>query len=163
MVKSIEQLYKLYKDDVYRYLLSLTHNPTLSEDLLSETFVNAITSLDNFKGKSSVKTWLFAIARNLWLQKLRKDRPTLEYNDLLELYVSESIEERLITKETVQEIKELLSKKDIRTQKIINLRVEGYSFAHIAKQLQISENSARVIDFRTKKWIKATLGKEGQK
>ena len=35
-----------------------------------------------------------------------------------------SIEERLITKETVQEIKELLSKKDIRTQKIINLRVE---------------------------------------
>ena len=88
-MKSIEQLYKLYKDDVYRYLLSLTHNPTLSEDLLSETFVNAITSLDNFKGKSSVKTWLFAIARNLWLQKLRKDRPTLEYNDLLELYVSE--------------------------------------------------------------------------
>ena len=161
-MKSIEQLYKLYKDDVYRYLLSLTHNPTLSEDLLSETFVNAITSLDNFKGKSSVKTWLFAIARNLWLQKLRKDRPTLEYNDLLELYVSESIEERLITKETVQEIRATI-KKDIRTQKIINLRVEGYSFAHIAKQLQISENSARVIDFRTKKWIKATLGKEGQK
>jgi RNA polymerase sigma factor (sigma-70 family) len=160
-VRSIEQLYLLYRDDVYRYLLSLTHNPTLSEDLLSETFVNAITSLDNFKGKSSVKTWLFAIARNLWLQKLRKERPTLEYNDLLELYVSEGIEEKLITKETAEEIKRLLSEKDIRTQKTINLRIEGYSFAYIANQLQISESSARVIDFRTKKWIKTTLEKEG--
>lgn len=160
-MRSIEQLYLLYRDDVYRYLLSLTHNPTLSEDLLSETFVNAITSLDNFKGKSSVKTWLFAIARNLWLQKLRKERPTLEYNDLLELYVSEGIEEKLITKETAEEIKRLLSEKDIRTQKTINLRIEGYSFAYIANQLQISESSARVIDFRTKKWIKTTLEKEG--
>ncbi|MEG0772077.1 RNA polymerase sigma factor [Clostridium sp.] len=160
-MKKIEDLYILYKQDVYVYLLSLTHNPTLSEDLLSETFVNAIASIKNFKGESSVKTWLFSIARNLWLQKMRKERNTVEYNDLLNIYVSNSIDEGLITKETVARIKSLLLKKDARTQKIINMRVEGYSYGEIAQKVDISESSARVIDFRTKKWIKEILEKEG--
>jgi RNA polymerase sigma-70 factor (ECF subfamily) len=160
-VKQIENLYILYKKDVYIYLFSLTHNLTLSEDLLSETFVNAISSIGNFKGQSSVKTWLFSIARNLWLQSMRKEKQTVEFNDLLELYVSDSIAERLITNETIKRIRNLLLEKDQRTQKIVNMRVEGYSFGEIAQELKISESSARVIDFRAKKWIKDILGKEG--
>ncbi|HDR5039256.1 TPA: RNA polymerase sigma factor [Bacillus anthracis] len=160
-MKQIENLYILYKQDIYNYLLSLTHNHTLSEDLLSETFVNAIRSIESFKGQSSVKTWLFSIARNLWLQKIRKEKHTVEYNDLLELYVSDSIAERLITKEAAIRIKNLLLEKDDRTQKIVNMRVEGYSFGEIAQEVNISESSARVIDFRVKKWIKAILEKEG--
>ncbi|MBC8590914.1 RNA polymerase sigma factor [Wansuia hejianensis] len=159
-MNQIEKLYKLYKDDIYRFLLSLTHDPSLSEDLLSETFVNAITSIGNFKGQSSIKTWLFSIARNLWLQKLRKARKTIEYNDLLELYVSETMDDRLITKEKAERIKILLSQKDKRTQKIINMRIEGYSFSEISKEVNITESSARVIDFRIKKWIKSVLEKE---
>jgi len=160
-MKQIESLYIIYKKDVYIYLFSLTHNPNLSEDLLSETFVNSISSIGNFKGQSSVKTWLFSIARNLWLQKIRKEKHTVEYNDLLELYVSDTIAERLITKETVKKIKNLLLEKDERTQTIVNMRVEGYSFGQIAQEVNISESSARVIDFRTKKWIKSILEKEG--
>lgn len=160
-MKEIENLYILYKQDIYRYLLSLTHNPNLSEDLLSETFVNAIKSIENFRGQSSVKTWLFSIARNLWIQRLRKEKHTVEYNDLLELYVSDSIADRLITVETAKRFKELLIQKDERTQRIVNMRVEGYSFKEIAHEVNIAENSARVIDFRTRKWIKAILEKEG--
>lgn len=160
-MNQIESLYILYKQDVYIYLLSLTHNPALSEDLLSETFVNAISSIGNFKKQSSVKTWLCSIARNLWLQEIRKTKHTVEYNDLLELYVSEGIVERLITKETAKRIKNLLLEKDERTRKIVNMRVEGISYAEIAYETNISESSARVIDFRTKKWIKAILEKEG--
>jgi RNA polymerase sigma factor (sigma-70 family) len=160
-VKQIENFYITYKQDVYVYLLSLTHNPNLSEDLLSETFVNSISSIGNFRGQSSVKTWLFSIARNLWLQSIRKERHTVEYNDLLEIYVSNSIEEKLITKETVKRIKTLLLAKDERTQKIVNMRVEGYSSGEIAKEVNMSESSARVIDFRTKKYIKSNLEKEG--
>lgn len=159
-MKQIEKLYILYKLDIYYYLFSLTHNHTLSEDLLSETFVNAMTSIASFKGQSSVKTWLFSIARNLWLQNIRKEKPTVEYNDLLEIYVLDSMEKKFITNETANRIKYLLSVKDERTQKIVNMRVEGYSYSDIALEVNISEGSARVIDFRTKKWIKAILEKE---
>jgi len=159
-VKQIENFYITYKKDVYMYLLSLTHNPSLSEDLLSETFVASISSIGNFKGQSSVKTWLFSIARNLWFQNIRKEKHTIEYNDLLELYVSDNIAEKLITNEVLKRITSLLLEKDNRTQKIVNMRVEGYSFGEIAREVNISESSARVIDFRTKKWIKAILEKE---
>lgn len=97
----------------------------------------------------------------MWLQTLRKEKHTIEYNDLLELYVADSIAQRLITKEAAEKIKKLLLEKDDRTRKIVNMRVEGYSFAEIAHEINISESSARVIDFRTKKWIKAILEKEG--
>ncbi len=160
-MKEIEELYTLYKEDIYRYLLSLTRNPNLSEDLLSETFINAIISIRSFKGQSSIKTWLFSIARNLWLQSIRKNRYILEYNDLLELYVGETIDDRLVTKEKIARIKKLLLQKDERTQKIVSMRIEGYSFGEIAMEVGIKENSARVIDFRTKRWIKNILEKEG--
>ncbi|WP_395940633.1 sigma factor [Bacillus salinus] len=44
----------MYSQDVYQYLLFLTHDPTLSADLLQETFLKAIYSLHKFRGDSSV-------------------------------------------------------------------------------------------------------------
>ena len=160
-MKEIEKLYLFYKDDVYRYLLSLTQDPNLSEDLLSDTFVSAIISIGSFKGQSSIKTWLFSIARNTWLQGLRKKRKTVEYNDLLGLYISCTMDDKLIDKEKVERIKDLLREKDDRTQKVVAMRIEGYSFKEIAKKVNISESSARVINFRTKRWIKSVLEREG--
>jgi len=156
-VKQIEKLYFEYKQDIYNYLLSLTHDPTLSEDLLSETFVKAIFSVGNFKGNSSIKTWLFGIARHLWLQNLRKERPTVEFSDLLDVYVTDRTIDSVITKQIADRVYELLKTKDERTQKIISMRINGISYYEISKKIGISENSARVIDFRTKKWLKSVL------
>ena len=160
-VRQIEKIYLEYKQDIYNYLLSITHNPTLSEDLLSETFVKAIYSIGNFKGNSSVKTWLFSIARHLWMQNLRKDKPSVEYNVLLEVSVTESTRHRLIAKQIAASVCELIKTKDEQTQNIVSMRVYGISYCEISAKINISENSARVIDFRTKKWLKSILKKEG--
>lgn len=160
-MKQIEQLYLQYKQDVYAYLLSLTRELDMAEELLSETFVRAISSIENFKGKSSVKTWLFSIARNVWLEKLRKEKQTVEFTDLLGLYISDRMEERMTAKETAEKIRQLLLQKEERTRKVVYMRAEGYSFFEIAKALNISENSARVIDFRARNWLKTMLEKEG--
>ena len=72
----VEELYHRYRDDVFRYLCSLTHDPAWAEDLLSETFLQAIQSIDRFEARSGEKTWLFGIARHLWLQDLRRQRPS---------------------------------------------------------------------------------------
>ena len=60
----IKKIYEEYKKDVFVYLMSLTNDTCLSEDLVSETFLSAIKSIYRFKGESSIKTWLFSIARN---------------------------------------------------------------------------------------------------
>ena len=87
----IEELYRRYRDDVYRYLVSLTHDSNLAEDLLSETFLCAMQKAGTFRGQSSEKIWLFGIARNLWLQSLQKNRPTVEYSDLLGVYMEDQV------------------------------------------------------------------------
>ncbi len=69
----LKKIYEEYKQDVFKYLVSLTHDVSLSEDLVSETFLSALKSLHKFKGQSTIKTWLFSIARNKWYEHLRKE------------------------------------------------------------------------------------------
>ena len=151
----------MYKEDVFRYLVSLTHNPALSEDLLSEIFVIAIRRIGTYRGDASIKTWLFGIARNVWLQQLRRQNKDIDSSALFEIYVTDGIEQAFIDKEIIKRINELLGEKDERTKQIIYMRAEGYAFAEIGKKLGISENSARVIEFRTKRWLKEKLLEEG--
>ena len=155
----IKKIYLEYQKDVYFYLLSLTHDTSLSEDLCSETFLRAIQGAISFKGESSVKTWLFGIARNLWLQNLRNNN-VVRYEDFLMNYLEYDCEKQIYDKNVLNYINQLIEKKDERTQRIVKMRIDGYSYKEIGEQIGISENSARVIDFRTKKWIKEILKQE---
>ncbi|MCI8501544.1 MAG: sigma-70 family RNA polymerase sigma factor, partial [Oscillospiraceae bacterium] len=51
--------------------------------------------------------------------------------------------------------------KDERARTVVQMRLELFSYSEIAERLGISENSARVIEFRTRKWLKEILVREG--
>lgn len=159
----IQRIYEQYKNDVYAYLLSLTHSKPLSEDLTSEVFLGAIKSLPGFKGKSGIKTWLFSIARYKWYEQLRKNKKELMPEDLMGIYLTDtaSAETVIISKALVGRIYELLTQEPDKNKDVVLMRVEGYSYFEIAQKHNISESSARVIDFRTKNKIRAILLKEG--
>lgn len=160
---SIELLYETYRLDVFRYLMGLTRDPDLAEDLLSETFVTALTALDGFRGEGSVKSWLLTIARNKWKDHLRKRSPVSDV-DLTELYIADPSpgpEKRAMDKETARRAMELLKLEDPRTQTVVKMRIEGYSYYEIGQKLNIREGSARVIDFRAKNRLRERLMKEG--
>ncbi len=71
----LEELYRLYRADLIGYLCHLTHDPAEAEDLLSETFLRALKRLHTYRGDCAVKTWLFGIARNIWLEVYAKSTP----------------------------------------------------------------------------------------
>ena len=158
----LKKIYEEYKQDVFKYLVSLTHDTSLSEDLVSETFLGALKSLHKFKGESSIKTWLFSIARNKWYEYLRKEKVNISIDDLAYNYIlSESdLDDVLIKRELYNKIINLLKSEPPRTEDIILMRIKGYSYFEIGKKHNISESSARVIDHRTKKKIKNILAKE---
>ena len=56
-----ERWVDLYGDDLYRFAYLRTGNRQTAEDLVQETFLSAIKTLDSFLGKSSVRTWLTSI------------------------------------------------------------------------------------------------------
>ena len=82
-------------------------------------------------------------------------------NALLEGYITEGPEERILDREAAERINELLAQRGERVRDVVSRRVEGWSFAEIAKRWRISESSARVIDFRARKWLREVLEKEG--
>lgn len=158
----LEELYNTYRNDLYRYLCHLTHDPAEAEDLLSETFLRALRRLHTYRGDCVVKTWLFGIAHNVWLESLRKRRPTVSADDLLETYLTDdTLPDHTDTRLQWQRVQALLQQKDDRARRVVQLRAQGYSYAEIAARLGISESSARVIEHRTRTWLKQQLAKEG--
>jgi len=154
----LEELYNTYRTDLYRYLC----HPAEAEDLLSETFLRALRRLHTYRGDCVVKTWLFGIAHNVWLESLRKRRPTVSADDLLETYLTDdTLPDHTDTRLQWQRVQALLQQKDDRARRVVQLRAQGYSYAEIAARLGISESSARVIEHRTRTWLKQQLAKEG--
>src|SRR6516165_11184054 len=64
-------LYVRHSIRVYRFVLRLTNNSSLAEDIVSEVFVDVWRGARGFKAKSQVSTWLLAIARNKALSAMR--------------------------------------------------------------------------------------------
>lgn len=158
----LEELYQRYRMDLYRYLCFLTHDPVQAEDLLSETFVRVIKRLPTFRGECEVKTWLFGIARNIWLESLRRRHQSVSLDDLMERYITDdALTETTAARQKLRRVEALLQQKDERTRSVVYLRAQGYSYQEIAQKLQITEASARVVEHRTRAWLKATLQKEG--
>ena len=159
-MNEIVRLYSEYKTDLYHYLLGLTHDATIADDLLSDTFLKAIISLPTFRGESSIKTWLFGIARNLWLQHLKKQKPTVSINELSSIASHGDFLQGVVLQELAARAEVLLAERDSRSRAVFKMRMDGYSYRTIAENLNISESTARVIEFRTRKWLQAILAKE---
>ena len=70
-----EQLYQRYFSQVYRYSLALTRDELQAEELTQETFFKALQAADDFRGESSLGTWLCSIARNSHVSAMRKQTP----------------------------------------------------------------------------------------
>ena len=135
----IENIFLTYKKDVYRYLLSLTHDPDKAEDLLSETFLKALQCLGSFEERSTIKTWLFGIARNLWLQSLRRRKKEIQPEDFLRLYVTEdALNGEIDGTELTARTQALLSQKSEKIRRIMAMRIEGYSESEMAASCGLS-------------------------
>jgi RNA polymerase sigma-70 factor, ECF subfamily len=81
--RALHRFVRATHSDVRRYVIHLTGDPQSADDLAQETFVRALRSLPRFEGRSSARTWLFAIARRAVADRVRYDRsrPVLVLTD----------------------------------------------------------------------------------
>jgi RNA polymerase sigma-70 factor (ECF subfamily) len=73
-IDSWNELALSHLDALYGYAMVLTRNPTDAEDLVQETFVQAVSHFDRIDPNSNLKAWLFTILRNVQFKILRHDR-----------------------------------------------------------------------------------------
>ena len=67
-----ERLYETCYMRVYSYSMSLAGNRDMAQEIAQETFYRAFTAKGGFRGEANPVTWLCAIARNLYLDEMRR-------------------------------------------------------------------------------------------
>jgi RNA polymerase sigma-70 factor (ECF subfamily) len=77
---AMRTLFARHRDQVFRFILRLTRDEALAEDILIDSFFEVWRSADRFEGRSAFSTWLLAIARNKALSALER-RHTVELED----------------------------------------------------------------------------------
>ncbi len=83
--RAMQTLYTRHHVRIYRFILRLTNDASLAEDLVSEVFIGAWRQAGGFKSKSQVSTWLLAIARNRALSALGRRRDEQLSDDAADL------------------------------------------------------------------------------
>lgn len=158
-MQEIEQIYEKYYTVIYKYLLCLTKNPDIAEELTQETFYKMIKKIDTFKGNSKISVWLCEIAKNLWYDELRKKKYQTVSYDEIEISNSTSnaqnVENTYINKEEFDETQKRIETLDDLSKRVLYLRLNAnMSFKEISDILGKTETWARVTFYRAKQKIK---------
>jgi RNA polymerase sigma-70 factor (ECF subfamily) len=73
-----EECIRAYQAQLYSYILRLSGRPDVAEDIVQEAFVRVLTNLDRFDDRYRFSTWLFTIARRLYVNAMQKLKPIYE-------------------------------------------------------------------------------------
>ncbi len=150
------QLVEANQRNVYNLALRMLNNPQEAEDVLQETFLSAYKALPTFEGRSSLSTWLYRIASNASLMRLRRKQPeTTSIDEPLELEEGDSLPRQFVDWSSVPE-DELLDEESRRVMDkavaelpeglriVFILRdIEGLSTQETGEALELSESAVK--------------------
>jgi len=158
-VTEFESIYNQYFRDVYSFVLLLSRNERIAEEITQETFFKALKNIDKFNGKCKLNVWLCQIAKNTYFTYLNKQK-RFDTDDIPEVSES-SIEEMILNKEETFRIHKVLRRLEEPYKEVFTLRVFAeLSFKQISELFERTESWARVTFHRAKRKIQDLLKEE---
>ena len=80
-----EACIRAHQQSLYAYMLRMSGRPDVAEDIVQEAFVRVLTNLDRFDDRYRFSTWLFTIAKRLYVNTCRKHKPIFD-SDIVEAW-----------------------------------------------------------------------------
>lgn len=158
------EIVKEYKDCLTLYLNGYVGNIFVAEELMEETFFKIIIRKPQFSGKSSFKTWLYAIARNIALDYLRKNKnaPLSIENYENHLLEELTVEQAYLIKEQKIELYNAMKNLSPEYRQVLFLvYFEDFSNTQAAYVMKKSKRQVENLIYRAKQSLKKWLEKEG--
>ena len=134
-----------YMDGLYAYGMVLSRNPAMAADLVQETYLRALKAKESLRPDSNVKSWLFTILRNIWLNHLRHERAGPKIAELdsdenladVSIATSEDPHDLYVRNLQRERVRTAIQQLPIEFREIIILReYEELSYSEIANVLQ---------------------------
>ena len=161
----LTEIIREYKDGLTLYINSYVDNIFTAEDLMEDTFFKLATKKPRFSGKSSFKTWLYAIARNIALDYLRKNNKVASTPiDDLNNYIAEemNVEREYLIKEQKIILHRIMRELKAEYFQVLYLvYFEDFTNEEIAKIMKKNKRQIENLIYRAKITLKSELEKEG--
>ena len=160
-----------YGAGIYRLALRLMKNEADAEDVVQETFLNALNGIDKFEGRSQLSTWLYRITYNTAMMRLRKKEPLFlsveskMAEDGASLPIPKQLfdwcclpEQDFKTAEVRQVLEQAIHQLPLLLRSVFVLReLEGLSTKETADTLDISVATAKKRLERARLWLREHL------
>jgi RNA polymerase sigma-70 factor (ECF subfamily) len=168
-VAAFEEIVRMYQRSVYGVVLGMVGNPYDADDLTQEAFIRAHRRLAQFRGESSLKTWLTAIAVNAARDFLRRQRVRgwLALGRHHERTIAADCpgpEERLASRQLGQGVAEFMAHAlSERERTVFSLRfIGGHSLAEIARITSSNLSTVKTHLYRALAKAREELGARGR-
>ena len=146
-----EKLFRENRDFIFKYLMKLSRDYSLAEELTQETFFRAYMNFSALRDKEKASVWLCSIAKNTYFAYCNEQKKNDSYDTLEEMSDGDDIEEKIIRKELSKEALMCLHKLEEPYKEVFMLSVfGGFSLKEISRIFGKSESWARVTFYRAK-------------
>lgn len=147
---AFEEIYHASAEKVYGFLLRLSQDPVLAEELMQETFYQAYLHIHQFEGRCEIDTWLCQIARNAYYKELkRRSRHTVQ--EAAASLPGTDMFSKLEDRQQALQIHCLLHQLQEPYREVFSLHVFGeLTFREIAAVFRKSESWAKMTFYRAK-------------
>lgn len=156
-----ERIYHTYFKDVYLYILRLSGNEHIAEEITSDAFFKAMRSVGSFRGDCDVRVWLCQIAKNCYYSYEKKSRKAERVDEDAIRDVPDpapSVAEEMAKRDEIERIERVLHGIREPYKEVFMWRVYAeLSFKQIAEMFGKTENWACVTYHRARKMIREGL------
>jgi len=156
------ELYDKYVEQIYRYVYRRVSDQQIAEDLVSQTFYDALSHLSSYEFRGyPFSAWLYKIAHNNVLKWYRTNSRmrSVDLEDISELKGDSDVVKEEILREEKQNVLEVLNRLEFEERELIRLKYfEDVSNMEIAQIMGITANNVGVKLYRALKKFKELIG-----
>jgi len=161
-VTDLTEIYNQYGTTVFKFLMSMTHNESLAEELTEETFYRAYMNMNSFRGECKISVWLCQIAKMLYYSWYNSNKKLISLDEVRDTASDEyflDINDKILSKDIIKIIYTL----EEPYQKVFMLHVlEQVPLNEISTLYGKSESWARVTFYRSKSIIRDKMEGENK-
>ena len=159
---AFEELVALYEEEMSKFVYGIVRDSHETEHLVIDTFAQLVLNKKSFEGKSSLKTYLFGIAKNLSMRHMKKrsKEQHISFEEIAELDISNGVTIQTVLEKEADSSRVVNAMRDLKDEYhavLTLLYYEDMSYKEAAKAMNKSEKQIKDLAYRAKIALKKRL------